>query len=86
MNHKGTLTTRPEIFTELLFDACDSLRRAGIPRLLALNGHAGNIRPVRERLEDLRARLGAGRGTTVVSTSGSTPTGRRIRRSSWPPR
>jgi len=58
MNHKGTLTTRPEIFTELLFDVCDSLRRAGIPRLLALNGHAGNIRPVRERLEDLRARLG----------------------------
>jgi creatinine amidohydrolase/Fe(II)-dependent formamide hydrolase-like protein len=57
MNHKGTLTTRPEIFTELLFDVCDSLRRAGIPRLLALNGHAGNIRPVRERLDDLRARL-----------------------------
>jgi creatinine amidohydrolase len=60
MHHKGTLTTRPQIFTELLFDVCDSLRRAGIPRLLALNGHAGNIRPVRERLEDLRARLGAG--------------------------
>jgi creatinine amidohydrolase len=60
MDHKGTLTTRPEIFTELLFDVCDSLRRAGITRLLALNGHAGNIAPVRERLEALRARLGPG--------------------------
>src|SRR5712692_573587 len=39
MDHKGTLTTRPEIFAELLFDVCDSLRRAGITRLLALNGH-----------------------------------------------
>src|SRR5436305_10138353 len=58
MDHKGTLTTRPEIFCELLFDVCDSLRRAGINRLLALNGHAGNIQPVRDRLDDLRARLG----------------------------
>ena len=60
MDHKGTLTTRPEVFIELLYDVCDSLRRAGITRLLALNGHAGNIAPVRERLEELRARLGAG--------------------------
>jgi creatinine amidohydrolase len=60
MDHKGTLTTRPEIFTELLFDVCDSLRRAGITRLLALNGHAGNIKPVQDRLGDLQARLGAG--------------------------
>jgi creatinine amidohydrolase len=60
MDHKGTLTTRPEVFCELLFDVCDSLRRAGITRLLALNGHAGNIQPVRERLEELRARLGPG--------------------------
>jgi creatinine amidohydrolase len=59
MDHKGTLTTRPEIFTELLFDVCDSLRRGGITRLLALNGHAGNIQPVRERLRNLQARLGA---------------------------
>jgi creatinine amidohydrolase len=60
MDHKGTLTTRPEVFTELLFDVCDSLRRGGITRLLALNGHAGNIVPVRDRLDDLRKRLGPG--------------------------
>jgi creatinine amidohydrolase len=58
MDHKGTLTTRPEIFVELLHDVCDSLRRHGITRLLALNGHAGNIKPVQDRIDDLRARLG----------------------------
>src|SRR5437879_12281921 len=60
MEDKGTVTTRPEISTELLFDVCESLRRRGIIRLRTLSGHAGNIQPVRERLEELRARLGPG--------------------------
>jgi creatinine amidohydrolase len=60
MHHKGTLTTRPEVFCELLYDVCDSLKRAGIPRLLALNGHAGNMPPVQARLAELRERLGDG--------------------------
>src|SRR5947207_6734815 len=58
MDHKGTLTTRPEIFTELLYDVCDSLKRHGLRRVLILNGHAGNIRPVRERMPELREKLG----------------------------
>jgi creatinine amidohydrolase/Fe(II)-dependent formamide hydrolase-like protein len=58
MDHKGTLTTRPEIFTELLYDVCDSLKRHGLQRVLILNGHAGNIRPVRERMDSFRERLG----------------------------
>jgi creatinine amidohydrolase len=58
MNHKGTLTTRPDIFVELLHDVCDSMVRAGISRILIVNGHAGNTRPVRDRLEELRGRLG----------------------------
>ncbi|MBI4553550.1 MAG: creatininase family protein [Candidatus Latescibacteria bacterium] len=58
MNHKGTLTTRPDIFAELLYDVCDSMRRAGVRHVLAVNGHAGNAGPVRQRLDDMRARLG----------------------------
>ena len=57
MDHKGTLTTRPDIFVELLHDVCDSLRRGGIRNILIVNGHAGNTRPVRDRLDDLRRRL-----------------------------
>jgi creatinine amidohydrolase len=58
MDHKGTLTLRPEVFGEVLYDVCDNLRRHGIRRVLILNGHAGNIVPVRERLDDFRRRLG----------------------------
>ena len=58
MDHKGTLTTRPEIFTELLHDVADSMKRGGIEHILVVNGHAGNAKPVRDRLDDLQARLG----------------------------
>lgn len=58
MDHKGTLTLRPEIFGEVLYDVCDSVRRHGIRHILIVNGHAGNILPVRERLEAFRERLG----------------------------
>ncbi len=57
MDHKGTLTTRPEVFTELLHDVCNSMRRGGIRNILILNGHAGNTHPIQDRLEDLRKRL-----------------------------
>jgi len=58
MDHKGTLTTRPDVFVELLHDVCDSMRRAGLRNILILNGHAGNTHPIGSRLEDLRRRLG----------------------------
>jgi len=60
MHHKGTLTLRPEVFTEVLYDVCDSLRRHGIRNVLVVNGHAGNVGPVRERLDGFRERLGIG--------------------------
>lgn len=58
MDHKGTLTLRPEVFGEMLYDVCDSLRRHGIGHILIVNGHAGNNRPVLERMEDFKERLG----------------------------
>jgi creatinine amidohydrolase len=58
MHHKGTLSLRPEIFGEVLYDVCDSLRRHGIENVLIINGHAGNIRTARERIDDFRDRLG----------------------------
>ncbi len=57
MDHKGTLTARPEVFIELLHDVCNSMRRGGIRNILILNGHAGNTHPIQDRLEDLRKRL-----------------------------
>jgi len=58
MEFKGTLTLRREVFQEVVLDLCDSLRRHGVRRVLILNGHAGNIGPLTERLEEFRQRLG----------------------------
>lgn len=57
MAHKGTLTVRPEIFCEYVFDVCHSLVRAGVPNVLILNGHGGNVKPLMRRLEEYREKL-----------------------------
>ena len=59
MKHIGTLTVRPEIFCEYVFDVCNSLARAGINNLLILNGHGGNVKPLMRRIDEFRDRLGA---------------------------
>jgi creatinine amidohydrolase len=58
MQFKGTLSLRKEVFQEVVYDVCDSLRRHGVQRILILNGHAGNSGPIRERLDEFRERLG----------------------------
>jgi len=57
MAHKGTLTVRPEIFCEYVFDVCHSLQRGGLQRLLILNGHGGNVKPLLRRLDEYREKL-----------------------------
>ena len=57
MEHIGTLTVRPEIFSEYVFDVCNSLKRAGIENILILNGHGGNVRPLMRRIDEYRERL-----------------------------
>jgi len=57
MAHPGTLTVRPEIFSEYVFDVVHSLARAGVANLLILNGHGGNVKPLVRRLDEFRDRL-----------------------------
>lgn len=57
MEHIGTLTVRPEIFCEYVFDVCQSLVRAGINNVLVLNGHGGNVKPMMRRLDEYRDKL-----------------------------
>ena len=57
MAHAGTLTVRPEIFCEYVFDVCHSLARAGVSNILILNGHGGNVRPLMRRIDEYRERL-----------------------------
>jgi len=44
MAHGGALTIRPEIFLEYVYDVCHSLKRLGVPKIMVLNGHGGNMR------------------------------------------
>ncbi len=53
----GTLTVRPEIFCEFVFDVCDSLVRTGITNILILNGHGGNVKPMMYRIDEYCERL-----------------------------
>ena len=54
----GTLTVRPEIFCEYVFDVCHSMVRAGVNNVLILNGHGGNVKPLMRRIDEFRDRLG----------------------------
>ena len=58
MEHKGTLTVRPEIFTEYVYDVCDALKRGGVTNILILNGHGGNVVPMMNRMDYFRRKLG----------------------------
>ena len=47
MRHAGTLSLRPGTFLAVLSDLIDSMVRAGFNHVLVLNGHGGNVAPVR---------------------------------------
>ena len=57
MKHVGSLTSRWEIFTEYVFDHVESLARAGLTKIVILNGHGGNVRPLASVMERFRERL-----------------------------
>ena len=46
MEHKGTISAKPGPWLSVLFDAVESLTRHGIKKVLILNGHGGNCRPM----------------------------------------
>jgi len=49
----GTLTVSPEALKEYLYDVCLSLVKWGARRLMFINGHLGNVGPVRELCDAL---------------------------------
>jgi creatinine amidohydrolase len=57
MKHAGSLTSRWEIFTEYVFDHVESLARGGVSKIVILNGHGGNTRPLASVMDRFRERL-----------------------------
>ncbi len=58
MERKGTLTLRKETFQEIIFDMCNSLTTHGIRTILIVNGHGGNQAPIKEKIPEIRSKLG----------------------------
>lgn len=57
MYFPGTMSAKPGIWLAVLFDAVESLVRHGISRVLILNGHGGNVKPVEGVIEQWRLQL-----------------------------
>lgn len=58
MDHPGTLSVSPQTFVAFVFDVLDSLRTAGIQKILIVNGHGGNRRCLEEVLRSFNETLG----------------------------
>jgi len=58
MDRKGTLSLKKETFVAVVFDACESLQTHGVKNILVLNGHGGNVAPLRENVPEFARKLG----------------------------
>jgi creatinine amidohydrolase len=58
MDRKGTLTLSRETFLAVVYEICESLKTHGITRILILNGHGGNVAPLKESVEAFSKKLG----------------------------
>src|SRR5215831_19563666 len=58
MDRKGTLTLKTETFLAVVYEICESLQVHGVTRILVLNGHGGNVAPLRESVPEFARKLG----------------------------
>lgn len=58
MDRKGTLSLRKETFLAVVYDICESLQTHGVRKILVLNGHGGNVRPLRQSVPEFARKLG----------------------------
>jgi creatinine amidohydrolase len=58
MDRKGTLSLRKETFLAVVYDICESLVTHGVKTILVLNGHGGNVGPLRENVPEFAKKLG----------------------------
>jgi creatinine amidohydrolase len=58
MDRKGTLSLKKETFLAVVSDICESLATHGVKTILVLNGHGGNVSPLREAVPGFARKLG----------------------------
>ena len=57
MDRKGTLTLKRETFLAVVFEICESLQTHGVKNILVLNGHGGNVAPLRQSVPEFARKL-----------------------------
>src|SRR2546426_3094089 len=57
MDRKGTLSLRKETFLAVVYDICESLKTHGVKNILILNGHGGNVTPLKQSVPEFRDKL-----------------------------
>jgi len=55
----GSITVRPEVFEEYLYDVLKDLVRTGFRNVLIINGHGGNTEPAKKAVTRLHQETGA---------------------------
>jgi creatinine amidohydrolase len=58
MDRKGTLTLTKETFLNVVYEICESLQVHGVKKILVLNGHGGNVLPLKEAVPGFAHKLG----------------------------
>jgi creatinine amidohydrolase len=58
MDRKGTLTLKKETFLAVVFEICESLQAHGVKAIQVLNGHGGNVAPLRQSVPEFAQKLG----------------------------
>ena len=67
MHFPGTMSAKPGSWLSVLFDAVESLIRHGITKVLILNGHGGNVAPVKGVIEQWKLHLTSVYGNPISS-------------------
>lgn len=62
----GTISISPELYTKLVIDIVQSLLDSGFRRIVLLNGHGGNITPVKQALAILSKKYDAGLSPNIA--------------------
>lgn len=58
MDRKGTLTLTKETFLNVVYEICESLQVHGVKSILILNGHGGNVAPLKQSVAGFWKKLG----------------------------
>tara|TARA_Y100000590_G_scaffold254994_1_gene286302 strand:- start:8008 stop:8784 length:777 start_codon:yes stop_codon:yes gene_type:complete len=69
MYFPGTMSAKPGSWLAILFDAVESLIRHGITKILILNGHGGNVLPVKGVIQQWQLHLTSVYGNPINNTA-----------------